>query len=156
MKTPYVIFCLSFIIVILACNKDSLETKPKIKIDKINPSSGVIRRAANGAGRELEIDLTFADKQGDVNDTLYVRKIRRNISAVNPSNLPAISSGIKVEIPDFPNQPRGVIRYTFDFNSELQPALNTQNDTIYFRFVLKDKAGNVSDTLNTKDIIIGN
>lgn len=147
------VFAILIIAITTACSKDKFNTIPQIKIYKINPQTGIIKRNSTGAGNELSIEIEYTDKQGDLNDTLWLRKIRRN-RRVAPAT--PITTGFRVQIPDFPNTPKGIIKYTFDFSSELAPANNLENDTVYFRFMVKDKANNKSDTIQTRDIIIGN
>ena len=58
-------------------------------------------------------------------------------------------------MPDAANFSDAVIQLDLKYNDYLVDAINpTENDTIAFRFALKDKAGNVSDTITTDPIVV--
>ena len=66
-------------------------------------------------------------------------------------------SNAKYPVPPFPtgkNQ-KGDVVVTFDYNG-VSPKCFPRNDTAVFKFVLKDKAQNVSDTVTSPAIIIIN
>ena len=70
-----VIFLAFLLIFMMACNKDKLETKPSIKINSV--SSNFIPNGGN-----LSVSMEFADKEGDISNSLFVQKIRTNIRVV--------------------------------------------------------------------------
>ena len=71
---------LSIVLLSLACSKDKFGTTPTLRVKSIN---GNLIPPGQNSG--LVVNLEFTDKEGDVNDTLYVRKIRLNQKQVPPS-----------------------------------------------------------------------
>ena len=62
----------------------------------------------------------------------------------NPNNPTAL--------PDFPPTDQGELTFQLDYNSLKES--NFENDTVIFRFVVTDKAGNTSDTIQTDQLVI--
>ena len=140
-------------IAIYSCNKDKVATKPTIKITSINgnliPFGGV-----------LVVEMDFTDKEGDINNTMFVQKIRKNIRATA-----TIRDTFSLTIPDFPVKSTGEIQLNMDYNNYLVSAINPpkvgtppnekfEDDTLEIRFALRDLAGNVSDTVSAGTIIV--
>ena len=130
---------------VVSCNKDKFQTKPQIKIKSTN-YEGVVPK-----GGTLRINLEFTDKEGDVSDSLWV--IRERLNLKSPVVLPAQP----YKIPSFPNTSQGDIQVDLDYDFGLTfgtppiripGSVPTQNepDTMNLKFVVRDKAGNTSDT----------
>jgi hypothetical protein len=140
------------LIVIAACSKDKYEDKPTIEIKSISPT---YVSALSGATTQIEME--FTDKQGDL-DSVYLFKKRLNIRA-KPIFLPFIP----FPIPEFPEKSKGVLKVTLK-NTELvgtqtpdskpDEPFGKEPDTIQFKIIVKDKSGNVSDTITTEQLII--
>ncbi|MFN2457541.1 MAG: hypothetical protein ABR502_05015 [Chitinophagaceae bacterium] len=138
-------------LVLVACDKDKFETKPQIKI--VSVSRNVVPK-----GGDLRFLLKFTDKEGDVDDSLFVIRQRLNRRA------PVTARPSPYGVPEFPNQTTGQIQVTLDYNLGITFAITpiriagtidqNQPDTMRFKFVLKDKAGNVSDTATSDNIIV--
>ena len=150
MKKLFVFFSLSALV--LSCDKDKFETKPTLDIVDVN--GNYIPRNAT-----LQITLEFTDKEGDVDDSLYVIRQRLNKKS------PITAAASMYAVPPFPNQSKGEIEVnlaytngiTFGISPIRIPGSNPEKfepDTMKFRFVLKDKAGNFSDTVTTDEIYI--
>jgi hypothetical protein len=150
MKKFLVAFTL--LMLLIACDKDKFETKPQIKIVSVNRD--VVEK--NGS---LQFLLEFTDKEGDVDDSLFV--IRQRLNKRGPVTLFPSPYGV----PEFPNQSKGEIQVTLAYSEGLTfgisplriPGSNPaefEPDTMRFKFVLKDKARNVSDTATSKNIIV--
>jgi len=147
--------------VIVACNKDKFQTKPQIKIKSVTPNIVPV----NGT---LSVILQFTDKEGDVSDSIFVVRERTNQKS------PIIPALIKTPIPSFPNTSEGEIQvfmpYQTSQNQTGQTALivgipaipipgtgnppEKEPDTLSLKFVVRDKAGNKSDTAVTSVIVI--
>ncbi|WP_162915700.1 hypothetical protein [Paraflavitalea soli] len=150
----YITICAG-ILLVLACGKDKPATKPSIKIKSV---SGNIVPPSGG----LQITLEFSDKEGDVNDSLFVKKIRLN--TIPPVSGTTIRDSFWLMIPDFPAKSNGEIILNLDYQNHLISAAQAPNDpndptkkisdTIIMRFALQDKGGNTSDTVNTDKIVI--
>ncbi len=141
MRYPILISILFFTF-LSGCNKDKFTTKPSLKFKSVNTT--VLNQ-----GQSLIFDLSFTDAEGDLTDTIFITKFEPNCAA----------SGFDAAypIPAFPtgkNQ-KGDAIVTFDYNG-VSPKCFPRNDTAVFKFVLKDKAQNVSDTVVSPNIVIIN
>ena len=147
-----VIFLAFLLIFMMACNKDKLETKPSIKINSV--SSNFIPNGGN-----LSVSMEFADKEGDISNSLFVQKIRTNIRVV-----PTIRDTFSLPVPEFTKNSRGNIEVVMTYQNHLLSAINppsvggnpprVEDDTLTIRFALRDLAGNVSDTVSAGTIIV--
>ena len=136
----------------IACNKDKLETTPSLKLKSVN--SSVIP-----VGGNLIVQLDFTDKEGDISDTIFVKKIRMNQIVV-----PTIRDSFELQVPAFPDRSRGIIELELKYQNHLLSAINPpssggsppnlHDDTLVFKFVLRDKAKHLSDTVTTGQIVI--
>lgn len=156
----YITFCAGLLLM-LACGKDKPASKPSIKITSVGGNIVPV-------GSDLRLTLEFSDKEGDVNDTLFVWKPRLN--TIPPVNGITLRDSFPLKIPDFPAKSTGEILLNLEYQNHLisaQEAPNDPNDpnpdptlrkkisdTVIFRFVLKDRAGNTSDTVQTDKIVI--
>ena len=147
----YIILCAGILLVV-ACGKDKLETKPSIKIKSVSSSTVPV-------GGNLQIVLEFADKEGDVDDSLFVRRVRLNtIGAVRDERL---IDSFYLMVPEFPEKSRGEITLNLQYNFHLKDAIEAVEingkevaDSVMFRFALQDRGGNTSDTVNTGQIVV--
>lgn len=141
----------SLFILLLACDKDKFETKPQIKIvsvtDKHVPFNGGI-----------DVTLEFTDKEGDVNDSLFVIRERLN------GRGPLVRTALPYKIPTFPNTSKGEFFVSLDYRTLTlnvspiriigsNPARN-EPDTMNLKFIAKDKAGNKTDTVTVGNVIV--
>lgn len=143
---------LLFALGLLACGKDKFQTIPQLKF--ISKNTDVV--AQNGT---LRITLQFTDKEGDVNDSLLV--VRQRINRSNPVTAPASPYAI----PNFPATTKGefdiTLTYQFGLIFGLTPIripgsnpTRNEPDTLNLKFVARDRAGNKSDTLTLRNIIV--
>jgi hypothetical protein len=159
MKTFPVIFIVSLAVLIIACGKDKYETKPRIEIKDINTKDLF-------NGQDLRIRLNFYDKEGDLNGgTAYAIRQRLNLLPLGSSDFDKVDTfpnpNNPKALPDFPPTDFGEITFQLDWNTLIESAPPTspgvvKNDTVLFRFVVTDKAGNTSDTINTDRIVLHN
>ena len=136
----------------IACSKDKLETTPSLKLKSITPSTVPI-------GGTLTVQFDFTDKEGDISDTIFVKKIR-----VNRIVVPTLRDSFELTVPAFPDRSRGVIELQLKYQNHLVSAVNPpssggtppnlHDDTLVFKFALRDKAKHVSDTVTTGQIVI--
>jgi len=146
------LFVSALLTLAIACNKDKLETKPSLKFKSVSSSTVPI-------GGNLIVQFDFADKEGDISDTIFVRKIRTNQIVV-----PTIRDSFVLQIPSFSNRSRGVIELQLKYQNHLVSAINPpssggtppnlHDDTLVFKFVLRDKGKNLSDTVTTGPIVV--
>ena len=148
MKTKLLIL-LAIPLVFYACKKDTYTTKPQISIKSINHTTIV-------QGDVSLFEISFTDKEGDIQDTLWVQKF----SKVCPST-PGAQFISKNKVPDFTPTAnlKGILEIGYGYNANV-PGYSTisgcgsKNDTAYFKFWLKDKANNVSDTITSDNIVL--
>ncbi len=137
---------------VIACNKDKLETTPSLKLRSINSSVIPI-------GGNLNIQFDFTDKEGDISDTIFVRKIR-----INKIVVPTLRDSFVLQVPAFPDRSKGIIELQLKYQNHLVSAINPpssggtppnlHDDTLIFKFALRDKGKHVSDTVTTDPIVI--
>lgn len=142
-----------FIVSILAgCTKDKFQTKPQLSFKKFNTTVLQQRQI-------LVITLQVTDAEGDIQDSIYIEKI-------NP-RCPASFIRERHAMPNFTatKNLNAEIEITYAYNNT-DPINNGQpypqlfgpqcnrNDTATFRFWLKDKEKNVSDTLVSDPLVI--
>jgi len=130
---------------LFSCNKDKYTTIPQLKYKSAN-------KKVFKSGDIITFTLSFTDAEGDLQDSLYVEKFEPK----------CVNSRFKqlYKIPFFPTSKNqsGEITITYGYNvSSYPPILGPQcnrNDTCIFKFVLKDKAKNKSDTATSETIVL--
>jgi hypothetical protein len=149
----FILFVLTaFVVIVVACNKDKFLTKPTIKIKSLNTEFVPL----NGS---LIITLECTDKEGDVQDSVIIIKRRLNKKVV-----PTLRDTLRYKFPVFPNSPRTEVIATLDYQTILSassppfiPGSNPPQrelDTLILKLAVRDKAGHISDTITTKQIIV--
>lgn len=140
----------SVLIVLMACSKDKYQSTPQIKIKSI--SSDVVTQ-----GSDWNATLTFTDKEGDVDGTVFIRKVRINQRVVAKT----LFDTINYKIPDFPAYSTGEITIRIannDIKSAEQPFSlpggGLEPDSLKIWFRVTDAAGNKSDSISTGTIVV--
>lgn len=146
------LYVMALVTVAVACNKDKLETTPSLKLKSINSSTIPV-------GGNLIVQFDFTDKEGDISDTIFVRKIR-----INKISVPTIRDSFELQVPSFPDRSRGVIELQLKYQNHLLSAINPpssggtppnlHDDTLIFKFALRDRGKHISDTVTTDPIVI--
>lgn len=137
-------------VVSAACDKNKFQTKPTLTLKSMN--GNVIP-----AGAALVLDFEFTDKEGDISDTLFIKKER-----INAIKVPTLRDNFELPVPSFPERSQGEIQVTMEHQNYLVSAItpprdpqgNPYNDTLMIKFALKDKANNVSDTVTVGPIVV--
>lgn len=148
-----VLYSTLLLILFAACSKDKFQDKPTIEIKSINPT-----QVSAFTGSYTEILLSFTDKQGDL-DSVFLYNVWYNAKGRTAAH-PYLPYGI----PDFPEKTKGQIKLTLDAASTLVAAGSPisqpdapngkEPDTIAFKIIVKDRAGHVSDTATTGQLVI--
>ena len=134
-----------------ACDKDTFNTKPSLTLRSVNTTVVPV-------GGTLTFNFEVTDKEGDITDTLFVKKVRLNSRVV-----PTIRDSFYLTLPDVKKIPKAYVQVDLDYNGYLISAINPpnsgnppkrENDTLQFKFVLRDKAKNASDTFTSETIVI--
>ena len=144
-----ILILLALPFVFYGCKKDSFTTKPQISIKSI--SNKLLH-----PGDVVLFQINFTDAEGDVSDTLWVQKVSR----ICPTTFGAQFTS-KNKVPDFTptvNQ-KGILEVGFGYNTNTSgytviSGCGNKNDTTYFKFWLKDKANNISDTISSENIVL--
>lgn len=149
MKAKLLVVSLSLMIA-AACSKDKFETKPHLSFESINGESYV-------AGQTVTIKLRLNDKEGDfeaddsagyMRQALYFKKVSSvcpDDTATLTYDIPAFSTSKFLDV-------RLDLNFTYNIRGQYAPIDRCQpgsDDSLYFRFWIKDAADNVSDTVNT-------
>lgn len=133
-----------------ACNKDKFTTKPQLRF--IEAKNYTVPR-----GGLIEFRIEFTDKEGDLSDTLFIETVTTRCAASNRK--------LKYAVPPFPESSNSKGEFEIAFaNGVFLPGYVAlpgpacgRPDTTTFKFWIRDKAKNVSDTITTdKPIIILN
>jgi hypothetical protein len=138
--------------VTIACNKDKLETTPTLKLKSFSATTIPV-------GGVLKVEFDFRDKEGDVSDTIFVKKIRTNRIVV-----PTIRDSFVLQIPTFPDKSKGIIELNLKYQNHLVSASNPpssggnppnlHDDTLMIKFALRDKGKHISDTVTIGPIFV--
>ncbi|HYF33591.1 MAG TPA: hypothetical protein VD993_20845 [Chitinophagaceae bacterium] len=135
----------------VACDKNKFQTKPTLTLKAMN--GDIIP-----AGASLILDFEFTDKEGDVSDSIFVFKTR-----INKVKTATVRDNFALPVPEFPKNTKGEVQVTLDHSfylvSAIQPPKDQatgkfHDDTLMLRFVLRDRAGNASDTTSVGPIIV--
>lgn len=148
MKTKILIL-LAIPAMFYGCQKSTYTSKPQISVKSISSTT-------LGQGSLLLFQIQFTDAEGDIQDTLWVQKISRTCPGTPGSHFTSLN-----KVPDFTptTSLKGILEIGYAYNANIPgystiSGCGTKNDTSYFRFWLKDKAKNVSDTLVTENIVL--
>jgi hypothetical protein len=150
----YLFLIVSILVIAVACSKDKFQTKPSLKIVSTSSKNVPI----NGA---LEVTFEYTDKQGDLSDSIFVRKIRTNLKTTPTV---ALRDSLWYKVPVFPNAPKGEVILRLGYTN-LQSAITPPNipnttppkkesDSLTFKFVIQDKAKNKSDTVTLTGVVV--
>ncbi len=142
-----ILFSIFLFAIFTGCNKNKFGTTPKLKFEKVNTRN-------LHPGETIVFTLSFTYK-GDLTGSLFVQELvpKCNNVTIDSINQP-------YSIPAFPaaNDNKGEITVTYGYNVGDSPISSPKcaprNDTAIFRFVLKNKAMNASDTVSSPRIVI--
>ncbi len=138
----YLIISIALLLV-MGCGKDKVGAKPELKLENVS-STGVPKNSL------LQFNFSFIT--GIAADSIYVEKV--------VPDCPATAFEDAFKVPQYPSSVnKGQMQVTFvngyaDEYIDLRGPTCGQNDTVTFRFVLRDIKGNVSDTITSPQIVI--
>lgn len=139
-----ILFSIS-ILMLVSCKKDKYKTIPTLKFESVNTRE--LR-----FGNILKFTLSFTDKEGDLTDSIYIEKFEPKCANSGYNELRALPAFSTSK-----NQ-NGEIVVSYGYRVSGFPLIKEpqcgRNDTAVFRFVLKDKAQNKSDTIVSPTIVI--
>lgn len=143
-----ILVCMLAVIFLAACKKDKYNTTPTIALESV--SNKVVSN-----GGILNVQLRVTDKEGDISDTLYFKKIRTNIKTK-----PTLRDSLTFKIPSVPDTRTGFITLDLEYTNHLisatdpGPRGSTVNDTLTLQFTVRDKAKNKSNTISIDNVVI--
>lgn len=149
MKTKVLIVAL-ISVTIAACKKDQFTTKPQLTFKKINATEFRV-------GDLIEFEIDYTDKEGDIQDSLYIEEVTLD-PFCDANNDFRSHYQIPTDLPQ-QSQSKGtiIVRYIYGQVQGYPPVFPgpqcQRNDTCYFRFALKDKAQNTSDTIVSPQVV---
>lgn len=139
MKKNYYTIVLLSLGLLVNCSK-KYTTRPQLEIKSISTPN-------LNPGDSVKIVLILRDREGDVSSSsLYIERKKRDC---NPSQYEFKS------LPSFPTTKdfKGDLTFTYQYN-QIRTGCIMPGDTCILRFVCRDNAGNISDTVNTGNIFI--
>ncbi|PWT95770.1 MAG: hypothetical protein C5B52_17145 [Bacteroidetes bacterium] len=129
----------------ISCSKDKYASKPQLTLKEMSGNY-----VPKGAG--LQFTIEFTDAEGDLTGAVGIQKIS------STCDLASYIDTLKFVIPSFPatqNQ-KGDLLITLE-SIDLVPIECNGQDTVEqatFKFWVKDKGGNISDTLTAPPVTI--
>ncbi len=155
MRAKLIAIALFYAVILLSCKKDEFTTRPQLEFISTSLTTW-------SPGENITFTLKFTDKEGDIfgfvdpilDTALYVQKLVRNCAESSTASY--------YELPDAPevdfSEGELLIRYSYspasDYPLVKDPVCDGKNDSCIFRFVLRDRAGNVSDTISSPEIVL--
>lgn len=143
MRNTIIIAAISLLFV--ACKKSTFSTKPSLKYESANATELRV-------GDVLEMRLTFTDAEGDLvsDSALFVEQFSTFCTATYFKSV--------YPLEPFPTSTNleGTILVKFGYRAlpSLKEPQCGETDTCFFRFALRDKEKNVSDTIISEPIIL--
>lgn len=133
---------IALLVVVFACSKDKLETKPSIKIKSYNAKE-------LPSNADFLITLEFRDKEGDL-ALAQLTYIRNRLNVFYPPTND-LADTARYRLPAFPKTSKGDIQLRI--NAGFLNERPDQNDTVSFKIFVTDLGGNSSDTVETEPLI---
>jgi hypothetical protein len=147
------LFLLITSLILAGCKKEKAETKPSIKILKVDRKDVI---SGGVTGVLLDIDLEILDKEGDVRDSVFI--LKRDDTRIGCSGN---NKTLFYNIPVYPDEQKQKITFRLKFATlqlsdyvELAGSACPRKDTSVFKVWVKDKGGNRSDTVTTERIAL--
>jgi hypothetical protein len=144
MLKRYLLFSL-VALVLVACDKNKLDTNPSIKIKNVNTTDVL-------PGQQLVITLEYKDKEGDLGGgtITYVRN-RLNVKPIPDATSNDKTDTVERILPNFPKTTSGEIQVKIDNAFMTEDPFD--NDTMVFKIFVKDVAAHASDTVTTGTVV---
>ncbi|MDB5232111.1 MAG: hypothetical protein JWN76_2916 [Chitinophagaceae bacterium] len=145
-----VLFLTLCLITLAACKKDKYETKPQLTFKKVETP------VLSSNDQILKFFLNVTDKEGDIQDTLWVQKITLNCASgsfVSKYKVPNFTPIANVNAELSVSFQKGN-NYDPNYVRLLTLSQCNKNDTCIFKFWIQDNAKNKSDTVTSPTIVI--
>lgn len=134
-------------LIVAGCSKEGIETKPRLTFKSVSTDHVFYNQ-------DLTFTFEFSDKEGDLDDTIRVIKVSSSWCED-----PSFADSVKWKMPNLPGtkNTEGELEIRMGYQRDLAALPCDGVDTVetaIFKFVIKDKAGNVSDTAFSPPITI--
>jgi hypothetical protein len=135
------------LLVVASCSKEGVTTKPRISFKSVSTDHVFFNQ-------DISFTLEFSDKEGDLNDSIHV--VKSSSSWCDGAQLADSATWMLPDLDGRKNvQGELEIRMRYQFDLATVPCDGADTvETAIFKFLIKDKAGNVSDTAYSPPIII--
>jgi hypothetical protein len=134
------IFVLFFL---AACNKDKYNTTPTLTLKSTSDKNIPV----NGS---LQVEFELTDKEGDISDTLYFKKIRTNKRVAT-----LVRDSLVFPIPQVSNTKKIALLLNLTYNDHLRATQSgSESDSLTLQVWIKDKANNKSAITNITDVVV--
>lgn len=135
-------------VALLACSKDKFKSQPQVEITSFGPSEVYY-------GENIDLKATVRDKEGDLQDSLYVIRKRFNGTDLLTSDTVVYN----ISNFGFPNKQTIEIELQFSYGQTIdgkiyQAAEDAADRNFVVGLIIQDKAGNKSDYVETKPILL--
>lgn len=145
-----ILLVLVLALTLVTCGKSKFETRPRIEIKSISNDEIF-------PNETLRVTLNYFDKEGDLSEGVltYIRVRTNTIPIPDPDNNDKPDT-IRAVLPVFPDKSQAEIMQPISYNFMDENNLDSspgKNDSMYFRFTVMDKAGNASDTVDTRIVV---
>ncbi len=145
MRTKVLLLALT-LTVVTACKKDMYTTSPQLNFESVNATA--IPRSSF-----LTFKIQVTDKEGDIQDTLWVEQISLNgctATLISPYDVPGFTATKDL---------KGEFNITYLYGEigsgyPIVTGCSLADDTCSFRFWMKDKANHVSDTVSSPTVVL--
>jgi hypothetical protein len=135
------------ILVVAGCKKEGVATKPKLTFKSVTTDHVFYNQP-------LSFTFDFSDKEGDFNDSIWVIKV-----SSSPCDLPSFADSVTWKMPNLSGRKnvQGELEILMTYQEDLAALPCDGQDTVetaIFKFLIKDLAGNISDTAFSPPITI--
>lgn len=133
-----------------ACSKDKFETVPQIEIKEFGPEEVV-------KGQMIELRAIVRDKEGDIQDSLYVVRKRFNLTTGGEINNDTIRYFIGTLGAPNKQENEVLVRFLYgELKPEIAPIQNLESTDRGYRLglVVIDKKGNRSKYVESDQIVL--
>jgi hypothetical protein len=145
MKTK-ILLSLLVVVFLAACKKDKYNTTPTITLKSTSNKTVAINNV-------FTVQFELTDKEGDISDTLYFKKIRTNKRVTG-----TVRDSLMFAIPEVTNIKTSFLNLDLQYQNHLISSTNPGNppqpDTLTLQFYVKDKAKNKSEIISIPDVIV--
>jgi hypothetical protein len=142
-KILVTLFVLTFL---AACNKDKYTSKPQLRIKSVSTKE-------LHPGETITFKIEVTDAEGDIQDSIWVQRFVPRCS--NSDFTAAYKMPTFTTTKDLKGEIQVCYGYGINLGCPILPGPGcNSNDSTTFKFWIRDKAKNTSDTISSEQIVI--